>query len=221
MLGDDATIGERVAWLVENAQGADREDVRVLLVKVLDAANEQRRVLVRSVGLLVLAAGLFVVLSGGGLTEAEIFGLKIERFTLFLLAIPVAVSFLFLRACAMLNAFRVYKTLYFNCTALFYPALRTSLLDALLLSTPDQVNGPVASIYYRRGLARKAVSATALAEALFLLLAPAGFTVYAFYWLFSSSEISRLGTAVSLFFSLLLLAAGWVQYLISTRSDYY
>jgi hypothetical protein len=89
---------------LESEKKIDREDLRYFLSRIIDTGNRLHKAGIRSVVVIAGLAGLFVLMSAGGLTEAELFGVKVSRFSLFLLVIPVAIALVFARAVVLIKS---------------------------------------------------------------------------------------------------------------------
>jgi hypothetical protein len=198
---------------LESEKKIDREDLRFFLSRILDACNRLHRSGRR--GLVVIAglAGLFVLMSAGGLTEAELFGVKVSRFSLFLIVIPVAVAFIFARSIIMIKSSTIYKHIYFDITGRYYPSWARSRLDGLLLTSEHMLSGAVDENFFDKGLGRQVLLASSMVEMVAWTFAPLAFDVYAYLVLFRSSEIQQVGVTISAAISGLLIILGMVNFL--------
>jgi hypothetical protein len=150
-------------------------------------------------------------MSAGGLTEAELFGVKVSRFALFLVIIPVAIAFTFLRYCALMKSSIVYRIVFFEITARHYPSWHESGLGSLLFTGDTNFGTPLHERYFEQGAGWRTVWLTSNLELLFALLGPAVFDVYAYVFLFGAAEISSVGVTVSATVSGLLFVLGWLH----------
>ncbi|MDQ4032741.1 MAG: hypothetical protein M3332_10925 [Actinomycetota bacterium] len=154
---------------------------------------------------------LFFLLSSGDLSGAELFGLKVQRFTFILLAIPVATTFVFANSIMLANGFRVYKEVYFKLTEAYFRNWHNSNLDELLLFSPGQVASPVHSDFFKPGVGRKIVDATGYADMTLLFVAPLTFVGYSYTYLFTTEAIPLAATVPSAALALVFLILGWLN----------
>ncbi|OJF10411.1 hypothetical protein [Couchioplanes caeruleus] len=75
-------------------ENADPEDLRVYLSRIASRIESYAARMRRYSLTIVLSAGVFALLSSGGLTEAELFGIKVQNFILFRVSIPVVMAYL-------------------------------------------------------------------------------------------------------------------------------
>jgi len=192
----------------------DREDLRYFLDKVVDSYNRLRKAAGKSIATAAALAGLFVLMSAGGLTEAELFGVKVSRFALFLVIIPAAIAFMFLRYCALTKSSVIYQIVFYEITERHYPSWYESSLGSLLLTGNTNFGNALHETYFEKGIGWRTVWLTSTLELLFALLGPAAFDVYAYIFLFGAPEIDTVGVTVSAIVSGLLIVLGWLHFLI-------
>jgi hypothetical protein len=189
----------------------DRDDLRYFLDKIIESCNGLHRGFTRSVVLMVALAGLFVLMSSGGLTEAELFGVKVSRFSLLLVVVPVAIAFTFSRAVTLLKTSIVYRTVFFGVTERYYPNWARSGLDSLLLTSYVNLGNTMHEQFFDPGVSRWSVSTMSIIEMVAVLFGPPAFDVYAYIVLFGSSEVAPAGVFVSAIVSGLLVVMGCVN----------
>jgi hypothetical protein len=198
----------------------DRDDLRYFLDKVIVSGNQLHKAAMRGIVLVAALAGLFVLMSAGGLTEAEVFGVKVSRFSLFLIFIPVAIAFVFARSVILLKSSIIYKDVFYKITARYYPAWSRSALDGLLNSGSFMLSSAVHEGFFKPGVGRRVLELSAAAERAVWALAPAAFDVYAYIVLFRSPEIQPVGVVLSLVTATLLMLVGWINLVtMSLRDD--
>lgn len=198
---------------LESEKKIDREDLRYFLDKILVTCNRLHRAGIRGVVIVVGLAGLFVLMSAGGLTEAELFGVKVSRFSLFLLVIPVAIALVFARSVVLVKSSAVYRHVCFELMARYYPSWRRSGLDALLLSNDFILSAAVHENFFPRGVGRRILLLSLAVEWSIWAFAPAAFDVYAYFVLFRSHEIQQVGVVISSIIAGLLVIVGWTNFL--------
>jgi hypothetical protein len=198
---------------LESEKKIDREDLRYFLSRIIDTGNRLHKAGIRSVVVIAGLAGLFVLMSAGGLTEAELFGVKVSRFSLFLLVIPVAIALVFARAVVLIKSSVVYKHVAFDITARYYPSWSRSGLDGLLLSSDYWLSGAVHENFFERGAGRRVLLFSSTVELIVWSLAPVAFDIYAYFVLFRSHEIQPIGVVISSIIAGALIIVGWINFM--------
>jgi len=198
---------------LDSEKKIDRDDLRYFLDKILDKCNRLHRAGIRGVVIVAGLAGLFVLMSAGGLTEAELFGVKVSRFSLFLLVIPVAIAFVFARSVILVKSSAIYRHVYLALAARYYPSWSRSGLDGLLLSSEFMLSAAVHENYFPQGVGRRVLLLSSVVELTVWALAPAVFDVYAYFVLFRSHEIQQGGVVISVIIASVLVIVGWVNFL--------
>jgi hypothetical protein len=153
---------------------------------------------------------LFILLASGGLTEVEIFGVKASKFSLFLLAIPVAVSFVFARTVGLLATISVYEYVYHEVLRATCPPLAASGLGMLPLGRVNSWG--IAELdrhLFEAGTSRRISLIGTYLETGFAFLAPIAFGIYAYGNLFVSAETPTWAVSVSLALTVLLIVYGF------------
>lgn len=200
---DGATYEERIDEFFKN-KDVDREDMRIFIGRLLDIANGIGRKASRSIAISMLLVGAFFLFSNAKLTEAELLGVKVQDFTFFRLALPVASLFFLLRFLMLMEAFRIHESMYHRIMERYWPECNSSDMDTLLLVWDGPVSVMRGHDFYLTGFPVKLRDVIGLTEIVIGLALPLLFAIYAYWNLFSDSKISVIATSVSLVFSAVL-----------------
>ena len=184
-----------------------REDVQYVYDQILNTYRATAHRLARDCIALVLFAVLFALLATQDLTEVELFGLKLSKFTLILLTIPVVESLLNLRIITNFTVVTICESAIYEFGTQHYSTLHPSKLDELL-SPSLNVSPTMDNEFYRLGIGRRILKMMAIAEVLVVLLIPIVFTVWAYIQLFASPNIGVIPTLISLALTLALVLLG-------------
>jgi hypothetical protein len=190
----------------------DREDLRFYVNRLLDlCANGEARAY-KAISLAAALAALFLLLLTQNVAEAELFGVKLERFGFFLLVIPVAIAFQFSRAMAFAVDASFYRGAYEEITKRQYENWNASAFDRILVEEPGPLSLAIPPQFVEGKLAN---GTDAAGDRIYMLLvpaAPAGFNIYAYIQLFASPLVSTAWAIVSALISTVLIVLGWSFY---------
>ncbi|MGC5290766.1 hypothetical protein [Micromonospora sp. DT231] len=215
---DSSRYEKRIEEFLNN-EDVDREDMRMFIGRLLDIANGIGRKASRSIGLSVALVAAFFLLSNAKLTEAELLGVKVQDFTFFRLALPVASLFFLLRYLSLMKAFNIYEKLYDLIMERYWPQCSTSALDTLLLDWDGPVSVMRRDDFYFDGQSTKLRTVIGSAEVASGLVLPLLFAVYAYWTLFSDPEVPGVATSISLTLSAILCVISALHLLIINGSD--
>ncbi|TYB37148.1 hypothetical protein FXF50_16060 [Micromonospora sp. AP08] len=216
----DVSIRERVDHFL-GGDAVDREDVRFYLSQLLELARGHGKATSAAIARAMALAALFVLLSSARLSEAEIVGVKVQDFSFFLIVIPVAISFLFLRALLVIRAYGEYMQIYHEITRKYVPRWYESDLDEVLMPWQGSLVASPSLSHLDGGehpLAYKSRRVLQLLELALGLAVPVLFQVYAYTVLFRRPEIPVVVSAVSLAISAVIVTAG-VLYIVSVGME--
>jgi hypothetical protein len=175
--------------------------------------TELRRRVSRNTAIIAALFALFLLLGSGDLTEAELFGLKVQRFNFILLVIPIAVAYVFLSTIAAEKAAAAYIRVIQLTTRRYFSSWRESELDTLLTFSSAQISTSINRAFFKAGFGRKVLWTARIVEFGFMTLFPAAFLAFAYVSLvLASPAIPLIGTAVSAMLALIFIALGWLNY---------
>jgi hypothetical protein len=206
----DESIANRVGRFV-GSDPMDKEELLFYVGRLIESCQLVRKRAFLGIGEMVGLGALFLLMATQDLSEAELFGIKIQNFNFFLLAIPVGISFLFARTTVLLNSYGIYQEVFHAITSTSLRTWRLSGLDTLILLGPGQLTGSQPSSFLKPGAGRRIDNATEVAELLFAVFAPGTFVVYAYIQLFSNPQIPFYGSLISIIISAIFLVLGGLQ----------
>lgn len=198
--------------------GGDSENARFYLAELQGKIDRLYRGIARSVGTIAGMIGLFILLSSGGLTEVEIFGVKASKFSLFLLSLPIVVVFLFLRISNLVTTSQIYRAVYVGILANLDHRWISSGLGTLPVADVAATGASSDDIDLfpqRRQRMLRLVHYHSID--LFALLIPPTFIVYAYVQLYQTASIDARSTSISLTVSTVLYIFALISDLIFTR----
>jgi hypothetical protein len=184
-------------------EAMEREDLRFYLADLRDVIAAVTRRVSRNSLLIVSGAIVFILLSHGNLTEAELFGVKIQKFGFFRLAIPIVMAYASAHIVILMNSRAQLMRLYREFIEQSFPKWSEAQLSLVPLGNTSFFL-PFQPLRLTQSEKRLA-DGTFYAEAMFVLFLPIAFGVYAYVSIFSDDEIGR-GWAVAS----LLLTLGFV-----------
>ncbi|KAB1914073.1 hypothetical protein [Micromonospora sp. AMSO31t] len=194
-------------FLAEEAM--EREDFRLYVSTVRDIIANVTHRASRSSLMVILGAALFLLLSSGDLTEAEVFGVKAQNFSLFRLAIPAIMAYSAAHVVMLMNARAQLMRLYIQLMKQSFPKWSEAGLAAVpargssfFLTAPplvlsDRQNTLAKSTFYVEGLI-----------AIFL---PVAFSLYAYISIFRDDTIGRGWAIASLGVTLIFMVLAYAN----------
>ncbi|MFG1780736.1 hypothetical protein ACGFIG_30470 [Micromonospora sp. NPDC049048] len=213
---NERSVAERVELFLAQ-EGMEREDVRVYMTGLRESFENLNRKIDRSFLSVILACAIFVLLSHGNLTEAEIFNVKVQDFSMFRLLIPVFVSLAIARAISISIAMMYLEELYSELLRQWMPKWH----EAELGMVPMSAGGFF--IYVIPGLLDEQTAKWRgkdfLVQFLALVLSPILFGVYAYASIFTDDKIGVGWAVLSLLLTLGGVAVGLYQVVTDKRQD--
>jgi hypothetical protein len=202
-MDEERTLPERVAIFLSEDR-AEREDVRVYLTSLGAQINGFSGRVGRYAVTLIAAAALFVLLSSKGLTEAEIFNIKVQNFVLFRVAIPVAMAYLATSVVLLMNQRSKLRDLYYEIVRQHFPSWDKSEIGSIPIGDMNLLftHSPMLHSDTDERWARRFFNI----DVAIVLLLPILFSAFAYANLFTDPKVPMWYSATSLIFAILLIA---------------